>query len=238
MSKSSFSRNKFDRIFYLLQNEIAFSILLALSIYKSLNLQFISKLVNRTPSTVIHHMKKLEEDDLIIIDPITGSKVGKYYKLTEEGREIIEKDLTASFDSIAIQLKEMVKKGEIDDKIINNLEYSIKGVTSLPKIFTQFFLAAFEDKTDLHIKDGKLFKNDIPLGLGSILIETLPINTPEQRERVNKLNEKILSEVKRLFEEFIAEEKKNNNLLLDEVSLEENFQFFCTITLPVIKIIN
>ncbi|MCG3218045.1 MAG: winged helix-turn-helix transcriptional regulator, partial [Candidatus Heimdallarchaeota archaeon] len=72
----------------LIQNEVRFGIVLGLHFYQPMKLKQIAKFIERSDPTTLHHIKQMAKEDLIQLD--TSEIVGKYYKLSDWGKKLVE----------------------------------------------------------------------------------------------------------------------------------------------------
>ncbi|MFW9929130.1 MAG: hypothetical protein ACFFD1_07045 [Candidatus Thorarchaeota archaeon] len=200
--------NKYEKIYYILQNESAFGILIVIILYGSQNLHNLSNYLKKKPNSLIYHIKRLIEKNLIEIDVSQKNLPGKYYKLTGEAVEIFNTDFTASFDEIEKEISKLQEEKRTDPLVISKLAISMSGVISLAKIMSTLFILNFEEPENLVLKEGKLFNKDKPLGTAQIFIEILDIEDEEDDKKILRVIKNYTQELNELSKSI---EKKHAN---------------------------
>lgn len=222
---------EFQEVLRLLSNDLQFGVLTALAIYETLNLKKISKLLGRTPSTVIHQIRNLLNEGYIELDQEeTEERVGKYYKLTKKGLKLFNESLDKEFEFFSKELKKKVKEGRIDpikdENTLIGLSTAVRGLVGMIKNLTQFWAHQLEEEVGRYQQLGK----EIPLGVSGVnlsaYINMFNLDTPEKKEKLKTIMENFFGQMNEFSEEM-------NTEIGGETAIIETNQFVFAMTGPV-----
>lgn len=205
-------------------HELRYSIIIALRLHDTLNLEKLSKLLSKSKSTAISHLRELVVKKYIEIDQqATGNKAGKYYKLTTLTQNILD----FIFSEFEIQkLKSDKKKYEkyetyTDDdwrKVLTKdiQSYNGKALTLLDifksstimnKNIVNISLDNFGDMIKV-IEAGepeKLKKFELPPGPVNMAMESIPLTDNKKAVKLMKMISDFEYELTKLAKEYREE---------------------------------
>ena len=82
-----------DNLAFMLANDMATEILYTLAFFKSLNLKKLSEIIGNKPAPILYNIRRLLDRKLVELDSVaTEHKKGKYYKLTQVGYDLLDKE--------------------------------------------------------------------------------------------------------------------------------------------------
>jgi hypothetical protein len=177
----------------LIQNDIQFGIAIALYIYESLKLKQISKFIDRTDPTTLHHIKQMAESDIITIDD--SKIVGKYYVLSELGRKIMNEIKLGGADQE--DEKSIIPEpanSEDDLKVQANVIRTI-GMFSKNLIYHSAHYAETVMVDRLNLTQDEKKKEGFSF---RISLEDLKIKTLDQAEKLHKLHNEYWNGLEKL----------------------------------------
>lgn len=212
------TEQKEDLIKYILENESAFGILVTISFYGSQNLQILSENLKRKPNSLIYHLQKLTEKNLIEIDVEKSNLPGKYYKLTQDGKRIIDLEITEYFESVQNKINEYLGKKDKNLDSIPQLSQLFTGIISFVKILSSLWITNLQPD-QISIKDGKFVKNDEHIGPSQMMIQMVNVGIEEDDKKIleiirrysEELDEAV-REIEQKYHKTSPEEKLNDSL--------------------------
>lgn len=245
MSKDVKTSEKFEAIKKkyndLVYDEVKFAIVTAIQHYSSLNLKKLSELIGRPETTTIRYVKKLLEDELIVIDiEKTATDWGKFYRLSDFVNDLIVNrnlEIDNRIDWVQKEVSKinfknedevrdffiraiLSKKNLVHDALITRQSLSFSH--NIQKMIVNEFSARVEELDDIIEKKGKEYL------LTHVTVEpsdiemyniTLRIHSMQQLLKLIDLQFKFVQEIEKLKHEFAEEAKKDN-------IPEENQQLF------------
>jgi len=170
----------------ILQNELGFGILTAVALFGPLNINQLSKRLGRSPSTIVHQLKNLLEDNFIALDATKTSMLsGKYYQLTLKAREILD-EITKSMEKLEREIASRRQLGgNNDSQILTDRKFATavitaaKGMASFSKNMTSFLMTYIEDNLDsLKVSNGRLQIRG--QDLGRVFLHLDAFNIPDE----------------------------------------------------------
>lgn len=222
-------RKSYNELVY---DEVKFAIVTAIQYYSSLNLKKMSELIGRPETTTIRYVKKLLEDELIVIDvEKTATDWGKFYRLSDFANELIAKrnlDIDERIDWVQKEASkhDFENEDEVRDFFMRallskeNLVYDAKSArqslsisNNIQKMIANEFGARIEDLNDLIKNKGKEYLlNNVSIKPSDIEIYniTLKVHSMKQLMKLIEVQFKSVQEIERLKHEFEEEAKKDN----------------------------
>jgi hypothetical protein len=195
---------------YILENESAFGILIVISLYGSQNLQNVSKILKKKPNSLIYHVQKLSESNLLEIDVSKINLPGKYYKLTKKSNTLLNDDLTASFIGLEAGIQEILQNKERNLKDLGKFVNLFSGIFSLAKIMANLFVSSIET-ADVNVRDGQLFKNNLPIGPSQVHIDIVNIEDETDDQKIVMATKNYLTELEKITSEIDKKNSKRKN---------------------------
>jgi len=148
-------------------NNTQYAILMTIKVYGSANIKILAEIVNKTESTIFHHIAEIiKEPKLIEIDQIkTETTRGKYYRLIPELEEYYQKDDEAHQEVIPDILDKILEMSDeeiyqyglntiIENKEIDEIAKSAKKSLAYNFLLNNIILNSF-DKAAKELQKGK-----------------------------------------------------------------------------------
>ncbi|HUU77334.1 MAG TPA: winged helix-turn-helix transcriptional regulator [candidate division Zixibacteria bacterium] len=236
MNKDVKNSEKYEKIkknfSELVYDEVKFAIVTAIQYYSSLNLKKLSELIGRPETTTIRYVKKLLEDELIIIDiEKTATDWGKFYCLSDYANDLIVKRNLEIDNRVDWVQKEASKinftnEEEVRDFFMRailskeNLVYDALSARNnlslshnIQKMIANEFSTRIENINDIIEKKGKEYLlNNVTIKPSDIEVYnmTLRVHSMQQLLKLIEVQFKSVQEIERLKLEFEEEAKKDN----------------------------
>ncbi|MFW9856841.1 MAG: hypothetical protein ACFFFG_17465 [Candidatus Thorarchaeota archaeon] len=217
-----------------------YAIITALHMYGSLNIKTLSKLLQRTESTIFHHLTEIQKFTPRIIEidqEITSTNRGKFFQLTEITREYYR--TSDSLEVFENEIPAIFKKWsgipveEISQEMINTLKkkpdlgqmaQSTRRSLAYHHCIENFILSNFE-KVENAIKNDLIpERKDYPFGGYSLLSIALNISSPKHSLRIAELITDFFANLYRLKREITSEMDERG--IKQEDMITEHYYFF------------
>ena len=220
-------QTKEEIISYLLENESAFGILITIILYGSQNLLNLSRMLQKKPNSLIYHIQKLNEFELLEIDNQKSNLPGKYYNPSHKAIEIMNKDLTIFFEDLESKITKYLgnKDGNIDK--IQELASLVSGIMNFTKVMSTLWLSNLEPEK-LSIKEGKMFKGNNPIGRTVLYVNMINVEDEDDDEKIHNVMEKYfkdIDEISHEIEKKYGSNSNNENLVNDVFNNAKKFRF-------------
>jgi len=177
----------------LIQNEVRFGIAFGLSYYQPMKLKQIAKFIERSDPTTLHHIKQMAKEDLIQID--TTQIVGKYYKLSDWGKKLIEEmEIGGSKEeeTTAIPEKAITKEDfAIQAQVMRTVGIVVKNIINHTASYTETVMAAKLDEPEEKDENQRV----------RIILENVKVRTNEQASRLLELSTQYIDQLTELKKE-------------------------------------
>ncbi|MHA2248173.1 MAG: hypothetical protein ACXADY_24705 [Candidatus Hodarchaeales archaeon] len=217
-----------------------FSIITALHMYGSLNLKTLSKLLQRTESTIFHHLTEIQKFTPRIIEidqEKTSSNRGKFFRLTEITREyyrksdsleVFENEIPAIFkkwsgipvENVTQEMFDALKKQPNLGQMVQSTRRSL----SYHHCIENFILSNFE-KVENAVKNDLIpERKDFPFGGYTLLSIALKISSPKHSLRIAELITDFFAKLHRLKTEITTEMDERG--IKQEDMITEHYYFF------------
>jgi len=194
VAKQNDTQTKEQKTFLkLIQNEVRFGIAFGLSYYQPMKLKQIAKFIERSDPTTLHHIKQMAKEDLIQID--TTQIVGKYYKLSDWGKKLIEEmEIGGSKEeeTTAIPEKAITKEDfAIQAQVMRTVGIVVKNIINHTASYTETVMAAKLDEPEEKDENQRV----------RIILENVKVRTNEQASRLLELSTQYIDQLTELKKE-------------------------------------
>lgn len=201
---------KEEIISYLLENESAFGILITLMLFGSENLLNLSRRLQKKPNSLIYHIQKLNEYELLEIDNQKSNLPGKYYNPSPKAIEIMNNDLTTFFDDLESKITNLLASEESYVDKIPEFTHLISGIMNFTKIMSNLWVSNLEPEK-ISIKGGKLYKENNPIGRTLLYVDMFNVEDEEDDKKIHNATQKYLKEMNEISKEIEKKYKYNSN---------------------------
>ncbi|MFX1334814.1 MAG: hypothetical protein ACFFAM_10275 [Promethearchaeota archaeon] len=217
-----------------------YAIITALHMYGSLNIKTLSKLLQRTESTIFHHLTEIQQftPKIIKIDQEkTSTNRGKFFQLTKITREhyrkldsleVFEDEIPAVFEKWAGISDETITQEMIDalknQPDLGQLAQRTRRSLSYHHCIENFILSNFE-KVENAIKNDLIpTRKDFPFGGYTLLSIALNISSPKHSLRIAELITDFFAKLHHLKQEIASEMDEKG--IKQEDMITEHYYFF------------
>ena len=221
----STTKEKEEILNYLLENESAFGIIITIMLYGSQNLLNLSKWLQKKSNSLIYHIQKLIEYNLLEIDTQKSQLPGKYYKPTSKALEIMNKDLTIFFEDLENSIKKFMGNKEGNKESIPEMGKIFSVVMNFTKVMSNLWLVNLEPEK-LSIKEGKLYKGNNPIGPSLLHVNMINVEDEEDDKKIIEATHKYFTEITKISDEVEKKYKSNNESTESEDDLLSNAKKF------------